>query len=423
MLSVENLLEEKIAVIADDLTGANEIAAILVRKRKKCLVLNRPLAHSKMEKLWDKYHGLVFDLASRNLSPEKAYGNVRGFLSSSEEIRKRVIYKKIDSTLRGNVAKEIDAVLDARWIDFVILVPALPRMKRITVGGYHLVDGLPLGRTSYADNSTESSLTKLIQTQSSYGAGYVDLATVESGPRAISQELIRTYQKGSPIAVCDCCSGDDLKNIKEAILNLDVRVLPVGSAGLFEELFCQDEPPFLPCLVVCGSLNRLTRLQLSKLMNQEKTGYLELNLSSLLFGKDQNELKRLRLEGKAILDQGSNLVIATPEKRWETRKEQKIGILQSKINRSLASLAKYFIQSFPLAGLIATGGDTATSLLDKLGAEGVEVLQELEPLVPIAILKGIKGKELVLVTKTGGFGTEDVFLNAIDYLTKRSKKD
>ncbi|MCK4926240.1 four-carbon acid sugar kinase family protein, partial [Candidatus Aerophobetes bacterium] len=108
---------------------------------------------------------------------------------------------------------------------------------------------------------------------------------------------------------------------------------------------------------------------------------------------------------------------------WETRKEQKIGILQSKINRSLASLAKYFVQSFPLAGLIATGGDTATSLLDKLGAEGVEVLQELEPLVPIAILKGIKGKELVLVTKTGGFGTEDVFLNAIDYLTKRSKKD
>ena len=116
MLSVENLLEEKIAVIADDLTGANEIAAIMVRKRKKCLVLNRPLAHSKMEKLWDRYDGLVFNLESRNLPPEKAYGNIRGFLSSSEEIRKRVIYKKIDSTLRGNVAKEIDAVLDARWI-------------------------------------------------------------------------------------------------------------------------------------------------------------------------------------------------------------------------------------------------------------------------------------------------------------------
>lgn len=158
-------------------------------------------------------------------------------------------------------------------------------------------------------------------------------------------------------------------------------------------------------------------------MNQEKAGYLELNLSSLLFGKNQDELKRLRLEGKAILDQGSSLVIATPEKRWEIKEERKIDMVKSKINHSLASLAKYFVQSFPLAGLIVTGGDTATSLLDKLGAEGVEVLQELEPLVPIAILKGIKGKELALVTKTGGFGTEDVFLNALDYLTKRSKKD
>ena len=278
MPSVENLLQEKIAVIADDLTGANEIAAIVVRKAKKCLVLNRPLAHSKMEKLWDRYDGLVFNLESRNLPPDKAYGNIRGFLSSSGEIRKRVIYKKIDSTLRGNVAKEIDAVLDARGMDFVVLVPALPLMKRVTVGGYHLVDGLPLGRTFYADNSTESSLTKLIGTQSSHGAGYVDLATVESGPRAISQELTRTYQKGSAIAVCDCCSGDDLKNIKEAILNLSVRVLPVGSAGLFEELFYQDEPPFLPCLIVCGSLNRITRLQLTKLMNQEKNYLKKFNL-------------------------------------------------------------------------------------------------------------------------------------------------
>ena len=421
MLSVENLLEEKIAVIADDLTGANEIAAIMVRKGKKCLVIKPPLAHGKMEKLWDRYDGLVFDLESRNLPPEKAYDKMRGFLSTSQEIKKKVIYKKIDSTFRGSVAKEIDAVLDARWIDFVVLVPALPRMKRITVGGYHLVDGLPLGRTSYADNSAESSLTKLLQTQSNYGAGYVALETVESGPRAVSEELTKTYQRGSPIAVCDCCSSDDLKNIREAILDLNVRVLPVGSAGLFEELFQEDEPPFLPCLVVCGSLNRITRLQLSKLINQEKAGYLELNLSSLLFGNDENELKRLRLEGKAILGRQNNLIIATPERRWEIKGERKIDTVQSKINHSLASLGKYFVQSFPLAGLIAAGGDTATSLLDKLGADGLEVLQELEPLVPIAILKGIKGKELVLVTKTGGFGTENVFLNALDYLTKRSK--
>ncbi len=323
MLTVKNFLEEKVIVIADDLTGANEIASIMVRRGKKSLVSNGFLGNNEIRKLWNIYEGLVFDLNSRNLPEEKAYNRIKDFLTSLEEIKKGLIYKKIDSTLRGNVGKEIDAVLDTGCADIVVLVPALPLMERITVGGYHLVQGVPVGRTSYAKNFTGLHLPEFLRGQSVCQIGYVGLRTVELGPDVISQRLIREYEKGSSIIVCDCCSQDDLENIKQAILSVKLKVLPVGSAGLFEELLHEDEPRSLPCLIVCGSLNQITRLQLTKLISEERCGCLELDFSSSLSPEEEDKLKRLLVEGESILNQGKSLVVATPENCWEIGKRQK----------------------------------------------------------------------------------------------------
>jgi len=401
MLTVRNFLEEKVIVIADDLTGANEIAAIMMKKEKVPLVLNNIVKNDVIRKLWKRYDGLVFNLNSRNLPGQKAYNKIKNFLLSSEEIKRRLIYKKIDSTLRGNVGKEIDAVLDVECADIVVLVPALPRMGRVTVGGYHLVKQVPVGRTSYAEDFTESFLPELLRTQSKYQVGYVGLQTVQSGVDVISQQLIGEYEKESSIVVCDCCTQDDLKSIKHAILNLNLKVLPVGSAGLFEELFYEDEPRSLPCLIICGSLNRITRIQLIKLINEERTGYLELDLPSVLSKGEQDELKRLVLEGETILNQGKNLVIATSGKRWEVKEEGERDMIKLKINQSLAYLAKHFIKRYPLVGVIATGGDTAKALLDSLQAQGIEVVDELEPLVPAGIIRGwlLSLKQVDLVEK------------------------
>lgn len=422
MLTVKNFLEEKVIVIADDLTGANEIASIMVRRGKKSLVSNGFLGNNEIRKLWNIYEGLVFDLNSRNLPEEKAYNRIKDFLTSLEEIKKGLIYKKIDSTLRGNVGKEIDAVLDTGCADIVVLVPALPFMERITVGGYHLVQGVPVGRTSYAKNFTGSYLPEFLRGQSICQIGYVGLRTVELGPDVISQRLIREYEKGSSIIVCDCCSQDDLENIKQAILSVKLKVLPVGSAGLFEELLHEDEPRSLPCLIVCGSLNQITRLQLTKLISEERCGCLELDLSSSLSPEEEDKLKRLLVEGESILNQGKSLVVATSENCWEIGKRQKDDIMRSKINQSLAHLAKYFIKNFSFAGVIAIGGDTARALLDSLQAHGIEAIDELEPLVPVGIIRGGEGKGMLIITKTGGFGGEDVFLKAVSYLGKRGRK-
>ncbi len=423
MMNAASIRKKKIVIIADDLTGANEIASLVVKEGKKPLVLIHPPDNHIITELWKSYDSLVVNLNSRNLSPQRAYHTVKDFLISSRTVRERLAYKKIDSTLRGNVGKEIDAVLDAECAEIAVLVPALPKMGRVTVGGHHLVNGLPVGRTSYAQTSTGTFLSGFLQLQAqcSHQVGYIGLESTESGPDTICQQLVAECKKGSSIIICDCCSQGDLENIRQAIVNLNVRVLPVGSAGLFEELFKEDESHFLPSLIACGSLNRISRFQLTKLMDEERNGYLELDVSSLLSKDKQEVFKNLVLEGEAILSQGRNLSIATSEKRWGDRKNE-THMMRSKIDQSLAWLAKHFIESFPLAGVIVTGGDTAMALLDVLCTQSLEIVGEVEPFVPIGIVRGGKWEGMVIITKTGGFGREDVFLKALDYLDKRSRR-
>lgn len=413
MLNVKDIKKEKIVVIADDLTGAGEIAAILKRNGKRSLVINNFAQNSKIRKLWNSYEAMVFNLNTRSLPEDKAYNKIKDFLSR-RDISKNLIYKKIDSTMRGNVGREIDAILDEKLSDIVVVVPALPDMGRITVGGYHLVNKIPLNKTFYAENSTTSFLPLLLQNKSKYQTGYINLQTVERGQDSICGELVKEYKKGKSVFICDCCTEDNLKNIKNAIFNVNLKVMPAGSAGLFEELFSKGRSFFLPCLIICGSLNQITRNQLTRLIDKRAAGYLELDLSLILSVEKMDKLKSLLKKGESILDKKHNLIIATEYKKISKDKDQ----IPSQIRRSLFYLVNHFINNYQLGGIVVSGGDTAMSLLDALSARELEIIDELEPLVPIGVIKGGKWEGMIVITKTGGFGGEDVFLKAVDYINR-----
>jgi len=248
------------------------------------------------------------------------------------------------------------------------------------------------------------------------------LQVVESGASSLSDQIVKDYKKGSLVIICDCCTHEDLRNIKKAIVSLNLKTLPVGSAGLFKEIFEEAKPLSPPFLVVCGSLNQVTRKQITNLIRKKGANYLELNLSLILSGKGQDELKRLIAKGRTILKKKKDLIIATPENYWKVKKGENVNIVKKQINQFLAHVVKHFIQTHLLAGVIATGGDTATELLNSLQTQTMEIIGELEPLVPIGIIRGGKREGLPIITKTGGFGTDEVFLKAVNYLVKRSIK-
>lgn len=410
MLTVKNPLARKLVVIADDLTGASEVATLMLRGGKRCVVVNEP-AGDTVEHLLSLREGVVCNLNSRYLSGKKAYGRINNFLTSSQKASRHVVYKKIDSTVRGNLAEEIDAVLDAECTDMALVCPALPRMGRITVGGYHLAEGMPVGRSFYAEGSSTSHLPSLLKTKSSHRVGYIDLGKIESGRDAICWQIKKEYQTETRIVVCDCCTDDDLLRIKNAILEVSLKVLPVGSAGLFEKFF-EEKKPYLPSLIVCGSLNQATRSQLERLREKRECGYLELCLS-FLEGKKEDELEKLAGKAQRFLHQGKDAVIlATPEKVYPRGKKEHIAHL-------LAQSAAKLFKDFSFSGIIATGGDTAMATLQVLGASQIEITGEVGPLLPAAVIRDGSCRNTSIITKTGGFGSPDVFVKAVNYLAKK----
>jgi len=423
MLKIRDYRKEPVVAIADDLTGAGEIGSILVENNKKSLVINEGLEKDDIERLTSEYEGIVINLNSRGLNPEDAYNKTKYFLETSQKIKDRLIYKKIDSTLRGNLVEEIEAIFDLKCCDAILFAPALPGLKRITVGGYHLVDGVPVVRSYYAkgtfNNLQSSYLPALFSKKSKYGTGRIPIDTVEKGPEKIIDSIEFYHDKGVKILLSDACTDEDLYNIKEAILNVNVSIIPVGSSGLFYQFFPgKREKASLapPCLVVCGSLNKVTRSQIEKLKKRERVEYVELDLSKIFTENERKE--RYIKTAREILGKGCTLILATPPK--ECKIYQNKLFFRKKISELLGNLTAEIVKNCKLSGLILTGGSTALSVMNKLETKGVEVKKDIDFLTPVGTLKGGPFEGLPVVTKAGGFGGEDILIKAVDYLQKEN---
>ena len=137
---------KRIAVIADDLTGANDTGVQFAKQGLKTIVLmgrDFPSGTSDDDVV-------VMDSQSRSLTPAEAYREVAEMAAQVRDGRFHTVFKKIDSTLRGNIGPEIDAIMDTCGQDLAVVVPAFPKNGRTTVGGHLLVHGAPLETTEAA---------------------------------------------------------------------------------------------------------------------------------------------------------------------------------------------------------------------------------------------------------------------------------
>ena len=427
MLKTNNYQKKSVVVIADDLTGAGEIGSILVENKRKPFVLNEELSKDDIGTLTAEYNGLILNLNSRILDSKSAYNKVKCLLNQFKEIRDRLIYKKIDSTLRGNLVEEIEAVLDLNCVDIVLLAPALPKSERITIGGYHLVDQLPIVRSRYAKdmagNLKSSYLPALFSNKSKYRVGKISLEVVEKGPKSIMDSIMTQHKNAARILISDACTDEDLYNVKEAILNVNLSVLPVGSAGLFRQFFPKRElSNTSPCLVVCGSLNKVARRQIRRLMDEGRAEYIEIDLSQMFTEDREKELEKDVKTAQASLGKGYDTILTTPEREYRIFSETDNARLdfKMKINEFLATVASEIIKTCKLSGLILTGGSTALAIMQNLKAKGTEIKRDLDFLIPVGVLRGGPFDGLSVITKAGGFGEEDVLIKAVKYLRRES---
>src|SRR5215210_8361377 len=255
-----------IAVIADDLTGAADAGVQLVHTGYRTAVFFR-----ESEVLAGDLDAVSFDTDSRTMPAGFAAKRVLEAAHVAREAH--VVYKKLDSTLRGNVAAELAAALGGARRDRVVVAPAFPAAGRTTVGGIQRVHGVPVDETEMANDPdtpvSEAHIPNLLADAfSSVGAwGVEDLA---------DHELVRRALEDYECVVADAEGDADLEALVRAVPD-PARVLWAGSAGLALALGsvypgpCAGDAsvhraPVRPVLVVVGSLSGVAREQVRRLV-------------------------------------------------------------------------------------------------------------------------------------------------------------
>ena len=194
-------------IIADDLTGALDSGVQLAKWGLRPAVLLTETTTVDSD-------ALVVNSDSRQVTREEAYTQAR---AATRRLVERSLYKKIDSTMRGNIGVEIDGVLDERGWSRALVAPAYPASGRTTTDGCHYVDGTPLAQTAFAHDPlcpmTESHLPTLLAGQTRRPVGHLPLDVIEQGVEAVVAAL---NDHAAQIVVGDAVTQAHLRTLSSA---------------------------------------------------------------------------------------------------------------------------------------------------------------------------------------------------------------
>lgn len=404
----------KLLMIADDFTGALDSGVQFAARGAKTRVVTDPAYDFSQSE--EDVQVLVLDAETRHLPPEAAYGVV--FRAVEDAIRAGFnhIYKKTDSALRGNVGAELTAVLDAAGADHLAFLPALPKMNRVTRGGVHYIDGVPVAESVFGQDPFEpvtvSSVTEIIAAQSK-----TPVVLHPLGPE--------TAEDLPGIQVYDAETDDDLSQIGRG-LGREGLILSAGCAGfaavLAELLKLRGTPPGPPCLVpslfvACGSVNQVTLRQME---TAEQEGFARVHLTpaqklepAWLETKDcasaaSSWLETAKKKKRFILDvndpPGRDDIAAYAKERGLTTED-----LRVRISRQLGQLVQRLLDGGLDATLLCTGGDTLLALMRAVGVAELTPMCDLDTGVVLTNFS-YHGKIYHIISKSGGFGEPDLFV-------------
>ncbi len=430
----------KVAIIADDLTGANDTGVQFTRKGLSTTVL----LDLEM-KIMSERDVVVFDTDSRSSSRQEAFERVNRACESikQQETLPEIIYKKIDSTLRGNIGAEWDAIYRAFQPDFIVIAPSYPKVGRVMKNGSMFVDGLLLHETATSNDpknpSTRSYLPELLQEQSEKPFSLITTELLRGDRALLTERIEQLHRMDIPYLLFDAETDEDLDSIAALFQGGDYHVIWSGSAGLAYALTSQF--PAIEAsqahvnadsdrvIVVVGSVNPASRRQLDYLLQQDHVMGIEWNsLLALTEEERRTEHERVYyLALQALLDRQKHVVLyssdspATIQSARRQGRERGMDAAQvsNAISDALGNTAARIIKQCGISKLVLTGGDTARQVIMHLGAGQFELIAEIEAGVPVGRLSVHKG--IHVITKAGGFGGDEVLLRAMRALAGGEK--
>lgn len=443
-----------IGAVADDLTGATTTGVLLARSQAKTAVFfNEEAALNAGDA--SKMDAILISSNSRPLPANEAYNSVKDATVALKRMGVQYFSKRIDTTCRGGIGTEIDAMLDQMApAAMAVVVPAMPQSRRILVGGYSVIDGTALIRTPVAQDVrtpvTENYIPRLIAGQTKRKVTAIGLDKVLAGKQAVQLAIRHAWEADARVIVVDAITIEDVETIARAVVDLKMDVLAVDPGpftaklayvrGLIseEEANISKEPPVenKTVLICAGSASPVTKRQMAVLCQDERVLHIPIDPVALINGGDDamDEIGKALSSALDAMDQnvppkailfetalhGSLLDLNEEEKK----RGYVSGSAANRINGSLGTLIEEVLAqrgTDKITGLYCTGGDTMVYVCRALGVECLQVIDYVIPQVDLSRLVGAYDG-LPVVGKGGLTGDDHIAVDIVDRLMKEAAK-
>jgi uncharacterized protein YgbK (DUF1537 family) len=415
--------------IADDFTGATDLAGTLVRGGMRTI---QGIGTPNHGETFTGVDAIVIALKSRTAPKAEA---VAQSLAACRWLRARgagQIYFKycstFDSTAEGNIGPVADALLAELGADFTIVCPAFPETKRTIYQGYLFVGAELLSDSPMRHHPltpmTDSSLLRLMGRQTSARVGLVPWSAVRQGSAAIAGAFDELRRDRFTYAVVDVVEDADLLALGEACADLTLLTGGSGAAlgvpgnfrkkGLLRPRSDVDDLPAAggAAAVIAGSCSAATLRQVAHM----KAGHPAFKLDPIaLSDKGRDEIAR-------ALDWAVSKLPQTPVLIYASAPPDEIGRAQSRLGReragalvedAMARIAKGLVGE-GVRRLVIAGGETSGAVVEALGIPALRIGRQIDPGIPATL--STSTPRLALALKSGNFGTDDFFSKALAVL-------
>lgn len=429
----------KIGVIADDLTGANATGVRLSKQGLRAVTL----LHSSTFPT-EAYNVVLMDTDSRYASSETAEKRVIESVNALDKWGASIVAKRIDSTLRGNVGTELDAILSYKKDLVAVVAPSFPDSGRVVSGGYLLVDGVPLEQTEAGNDPIKpikhTFLPDLIREQSTYDVTSLTLSDILKPEPELTKIIEEKVKEGYRIICCDAVSNKNLETIARSLSYIESKIFMPVDPGPLTDYYAQymrkeEKKVTNPILVMVGSATSLTGRQLEYLKETTTAGIVHTNAEHLASYTDSwnKEVENVKFKALNLLKENELIIITTHKPGFGLidleRRSKEEGYsedaLAKRIADGLGSIFREIVESasFKKIGCFSSGGDVTASICAFSRADGIELKDEVIPLAAYGALTGGYFHGMPIVTKGGMIGNDTSIYQCVQYLKNVLKKN
>ncbi|GAB7140894.1 four-carbon acid sugar kinase family protein [Deferribacterales bacterium RsTz2092] len=427
-------------VIADDLTGANA-TGVLLKKINYTTYTILNVAHIDGNNMPD-CDCIVYSTDSRAIGADVAYSRVVEAVKLFKSNQVKVYSKRIDTTLRGNLGSETDAMLDTLGGNRVaMIVPCFPSGGRILVGGYLLVNAIPLHKTEVAVDPKTPVHTPvcadLFAKQTKYPIGSIEISDIMQGRRHIMAIIKDFASRGVRNIVFDAVTQEDIDTIADAVIASEVPFIAVDP-GVFTATLARllmpvpqverDKPKIL---VTVGSVNAIARGQVEHFLASQRVLNVFIEVVEFLEGAERSEAEISRVVsevlnncdkyelcsvvGRGIMPDG-RVGLDEYAERYKCSADE----ISSMINVAIAEITYRIAKSDKnFKGFYTCGGDITVAVCNRMKTFGFNLLGEVLPMAAYGEMIGGDFPGLKFATKGGMVGDSSALVECVRYLRQQ----